>query len=148
MGIIKEIKISIKKGEKKQSVKEGVLIKNYGLEGDFHGEEGKTQITILDEETLNRITKIKNIGLCTQKFSANIVTKGIELYNLQEGSTVKIGEAEIEISKIGKRCYKDCKLLIRNMGCALRKEAVFAKITKTGSIKLNDAVAEKSREDI
>jgi MOSC domain-containing protein YiiM len=142
MSIVKNIKISKIKKQPKTYLEKGYFRESYGLEGDIHSGSGERQISILAAETREKIKKEKLDGLCTAKFDENIETEGIELYNYPVGTKLKIGEAEIEISEVGKKCYKECPIIKEKQTCILSRECIFAKVIKSGWVTQGDRIEE------
>ncbi len=140
LGEISAIYISNKKGMPKKLIREGNLKKGYGLVGDVHAKGGKRQVSLFTEEGRNKIETNKIDGLCTKKFCENITIKNMELAKLQVGSIIKIGESIIEITQIGKECFLECRLLGNDNICPLPKEVIFAKVIKSGNIKIGDKI--------
>ena len=73
-------------------------------------------------------------------FGENIITQGIELTKLPIGQKIKIGEAELEITKIGKECVERCLIYHQTGDCIMPREGVFAKVLKGGKIKAGDSI--------
>lgn len=142
MSKIRNIKISKVKKQPKIYLEQAYFGKNHGLEGDIHSGPGERQISILASETREKIKREKLDGLCTTKFDENVETEGIELYNYPVGTKVRMGDAEIEISQVGKKCYKECPIIQEKKTCALSKECIFAKVIKSGWVRKGDKVEE------
>jgi len=79
-------------------------------------------------------------GLCYGKFAENITTEGIELYKLEVGTRIRIGDAVLEISQIGKECHKKCAIYHQVGDCVMPREGIFAKVIKGGEIKAGDEI--------
>jgi MOSC domain-containing protein YiiM len=73
-------------------------------------------------------------------FGENIVTEGIDLIGLKLGQKLTIGEAEIEISKIGKECPERCSIYYAAGDCIMPREGVFARVLKSGRVKAGDSL--------
>jgi len=60
---------------------------------------------------------------------------------LKIGTKVKIGkEAELEITKIGKECHDKCAIYAQVGDCVMPREGIFAVVTKSGEIKVDDKI--------
>jgi MOSC domain-containing protein YiiM len=79
-------------------------------------------------------------GLCTGKFAENITTKGITLYTLPIGTRFTIGEAEFEVTQIGKECHQKCAIYHQVGDCIMPKEGIFAKVIRGGKVKKGDLI--------
>jgi Uncharacterized protein conserved in bacteria len=137
--------ISVNTSEKKGTIKAPVaeinLIEDFGIEGDAHGGKGIRQVSLLGVESLNKFREHTNIkGLCSGKFAENITTEGITLYKLPIGTKLKIGEALLEVSQIGKECHGGCEIRNTVGSCIMPKEGIFAKVIKGGKIKAGDEI--------
>ena len=135
---IKATCISKLKGQKSK-VKTINLIKDLGVEGDFHAKGGERQVSLLAEESIQKMRE-KGLDLIPGAFGENIVTEGIELTSLSIGQKIKIGEAELEISKIGKECPERCQIYYQTGDCIMPREGVFARVLKGGIIKAGDEI--------
>lgn len=140
MAKVVAIKIATQKGVSPKPVESGECIENFGLKGDAHAGNGKRQISLLAQESIDKMAELGTEGLCTKKFVENITTRGIKLHLLEVGTRLKISNAEFEISQTGKECYKNCAILDHADLCALAIECAFAKVIKGGSIKNGDKI--------
>jgi MOSC domain-containing protein YiiM len=105
-------------------------ITNYGIEGDYHAGKGHRQVSLLSEESLQKIIKEKNLnlkeGYCN--FAQNITFKGIELYKYPVGTKFRIGKSVLlEITEIGKAGEI-------NPNNIMLTEGIFAKVLEGGTI--------------
>ena len=135
---VKDVCISKLKGPKSE-VKSINLIENLGVEGDFHAKGGERQVSLLANESIDKMYE-KGLKLQPGAFGENIVTEGIELISLSIGQKIRIGETELEISKIGKECLERCQIFYQTGDCIMPREGVFAKVIKGGIIKLGDEI--------
>jgi MOSC domain-containing protein YiiM len=138
MGKVKATCISDKKGVK-SAVDQIQLVENLGVKGDFHAKGGERQVSLLAEESVQKMRE-KGLNLQAGAFGENIVTEGIDLLSLSIGQNLKIGEAELEISKIGKECPERCQIYYQTGDCIMPREGVFAKVIKGGIVKPGDEV--------
>ena len=139
-GVVLSVNISEKKGTPKTQVNPGVLIKNFGLEGDAHAGKWHRQVSLLAVESIEKAKNGPTDGLCHGVFAENITTEGIELYTLPVGTRLKVGEAEIEISQIGKECHEGCAISKLVGQCVMPREGVFAVVLKGGKVFAGDEI--------
>jgi MOSC domain-containing protein YiiM len=139
-GKVVAVNISEKKGVPKKPISEGNFIKNFGLEGDAHAGKWHRQVSILAQESIDRMKGLGIKGLCTGKFAENITTEGIELHKLEVGSRIRIGEVLLEISQIGKECHVGCAIFKQVGQCIMPTEGIFARVIEGGKIKVGDAI--------
>lgn len=100
---------SLNKGERKKNVYSGNLLVNLGLEGDAHAGFAHRQVSLL---ALESIEKMRQAGLDVNPgdFAENITTININLPNLPVGTHLRIGDALLEVSQIGKECHNRCAI--------------------------------------
>jgi len=134
--------ISEKKGTVKKSVPGIYAKKDFGIESDAHAGEGHRQVSLLAEESVNKIcVKIPNIE--AGDFAENILTSGIKLHTLPVGARLHVGEALFEVTQIGKECHNDgCAIKQQTGDCVMPREGVFAKVLESGLIKPGDIIKE------
>ena len=117
-------------------------IADVGIVGDANAKGGDRQVTIMDEAVNTWIAKQPEKGLCSSRFKANITIKGMDTALLQQGTLLNIGEACLEISSISKKCYKEqCKLYSEKSVCPIPSGCYFAKVVKSGKVKVEDLCA-------
>ena len=141
MAKIIAVNISEKKGTPKKSIQEGVLIENFGLEGDAHAGKWHRQISLLGIESIEKAKGMRTDGLCHGVFAENLTTEGIELYTLPIGTKLKIGsEAILEVTQIGKECHEGCAVSKLVGQCVMPKEGIFAKVIQGGAVRPEDEI--------
>ena len=140
-GKIKAISVSKKKGIPKTNVSSIRLIENFGLEGDAHGGEWHRQVSLLANESIDKMRSAGLPNLRPGAFAENITTEFIDIPNLKAGTRVTIGNSvELEITQIGKECRSKCAIFIKIGDCVMPKEGVFAKVITGGEIKVGDNI--------
>ncbi len=139
-GKVLSVNISEKKGTPKTKVNPGVMIENFGFEGDAHAGKWHRQVSLLAQESIEKAKNGPSNGLCHGIFAENITTQGIELYTLPVGTHLKIGECEIEISQIGKECHEGCAISKLVGQCVMPREGVFGIVIKGGKVFEGDEI--------
>ena len=140
-GKVLSVNISEKKGTPKTKVNPGVLIENFGLEGDAHAGKWHRQVSLLAAESIQKAKNGPTNGLCHGVFAENITTEGIELYTLPVGTRLQVGECVLEISQIGKECHEGCAISKLVGQCVMPREGVFAIVVKGGRVYAGDTIA-------
>lgn len=140
MAKVLSINISEKKGTPKTKINPGVLIEDFGFEGDAHAGKWHRQVSLLAKESIEKSKGLPSDGLCHGVFAENITTEGIELYTISVGTQLKIGECIIEISQIGKECHDGCAIKKLVGQCVMPREGVFAKVIKGGKVFEGDSI--------
>lgn len=141
-GKVLSINISEKKGTPKTKINPGVLIEDFGFEGDAHAGKWHRQVSLLAKESIEKSKGLPTDGLCHGVFAENITTEGIELYTIPVGTQLKVGECIIEISQIGKECHEGCTIQKLVGKCVMPREGVFAKVIKGGKVFEGDSIEE------
>lgn len=141
-GIVKAVSISRKKGTKKENIKKAEFIKDYGIKEDAHAGKWHRQVSLLGEESINKMT---NMGLDLElnygDFAENITTEGIILYNLPIGAKMKIGrDVVLKVTQIGKECHHGCEILRQVGKCIMPEEGIFTKVINGGYVKEGDLI--------
>ncbi len=139
-GTVVAVNISEKKGTPKKTVEEGVLIENFGLQGDAHAGKWRRQVSLLGVESIEKAKLGPTNGLCHGVFAENITTEGIELYTLPVGTKLRVGESLLEISQIGKECHEGCAVSKLVGQCVMPREGVFAVVLQGGKVRAGDAI--------
>ena len=139
-GTVLSVNISEKKGTPKKQIDPGVLIENFGLEGDAHAGKWHRQVSLLAKESIEKAKNGPTNGLCHGVFAENITTVGIELYTLPVGTRLQVGECVLEISQIGKECHEGCAISKLVGQCVMPREGVFAIVVKGGKVFAGDGI--------
>jgi len=127
------VNISQNKGEQKVPVPCVELRENHGIVGDAHAGEWHRQISLLAEESID---KMRRLGLDVDPgaFAENITTQGVDLVSLPVGTRIVLGEALVEVTQIGKECHARCAIYHQAGDCVMPKEGIFARVIRGGSV--------------
>jgi MOSC domain-containing protein YiiM len=139
-GRIKAVSVSDRKGVVKHNVTWARLVVDRGLEGDAHAEGGCRQVSLLSQESID---KMLALGAAVQPgdFAENLTVQGILVMDLPVGTRLKVGpDAEVEITQIGKACHKGCAIRELVGDCIMPREGVFARVLKGGVVTPGDAI--------
>ena len=131
--------VSRNKGEKKTPVAQVELRAEHGIVGDAHAGNWHRQVSLLAIES---IRKMQGMGLNVDAghFAENLTTEGVELVTLPLGAGVRIGDALLEITQIGKECHTRCAIYDQAGDCVMPKEGVFARVVKGGKVQAGDRI--------
>jgi len=140
-GKIIAISVSEKKGSMKKNVPSAKLIENWGIEGDAHAGNWHRQVSLLANESINKMREAGLPNLRAGAFAENITTEFINIPNLKIGTRIKLGAAELEITQIGKECHDKCAIYAQVGDCVMPREGIFARVIKCGEIKVGDEIA-------
>ena len=108
--------ISEKKGTIKKEVPEIEVKLHHGIVGDAHAGDWHRQISLLAEESINKI------------------------YTLPIGTKLRVGQALLEVTQIGKECHNDCAIKKATGDCVMPREGIFTVVLEEGEIKPGDSV--------
>lgn len=140
MGYIEAICISNKKGIVKKEIPNAVLKENWGIEGDAHAGNWHRQLSLLAGESIDKV-KEKIPALAKGAFAENIITRGINLLDLNIGDQIMINEdIKIEVTQIGKECHTGCAIKTITGDCIMPREGIFARIISGGKIIPGDSI--------
>jgi MOSC domain-containing protein YiiM len=133
---------SDQKGVSKSPVGSGVLVVDYGLDGDAHAgpADPKRQVSLLAIESIEKMNS-QGFDFKPGDFAENLTTSGIELVSLPIGTTLNIGkDVVLEVTQIGKKCHTGCAIFQQAGKCIMPKEGIFARVLKGGGVKPGDDV--------
>jgi MOSC domain-containing protein YiiM len=130
---ILSLNISKEKGTAKRPVPKFTLVAGLGIEGDAHAGPGKRQVSLLADEDIDTM-RARLSTLAPGDFAENITTRGIDLASLPLGTKLRIGDAVLEISQIGKECHDGCAIREKTGDCVMPRRGVFAVVVEGGEI--------------
>lgn len=140
MGKVRAVCISERKGEQKHAVEEGFLKVDHGIVGDAHAGNWHRQVSLLAAESVAKVQANIDYKLKEGDFAENILTEGIELHTLPLGTRLRLGQAEGEVTQIGKECHHGCAIRRLAGDCVMPREGIFIKIVKSGLLKAGDEI--------
>ena len=138
--VIKAVCISEKKGQQKHPVESVHLRPEHGIEGDAHAGNWHRQVSLLGQESVDRLQEKISIRLFPGAFAENILCEGLDLYKLPVGTRLRIGTALCEVTQIGKECHADCAIRRQAGDCVMPREGIFVIVLEEGEAKAGDAV--------
>ena len=141
MATITSINISPKKGTFKQPVEQAELKVDFGIVGDAHAGNWHRQISLLAQESIDKMAALGIEGLVPGKFAENMTTEGIELFTLPVGTRLRLGECLVEVTQIGKECHQHCEIYKKVGQCIMPHEGIFVKVLTPGVVRVGDAIA-------
>ena len=130
---IVSVNISEKKGVRKHQVQSCVLKEGHGIVGDAHAGAWHRQVSLLAEEDID-LMRAKGVELVWGDFAENITTLGIVLHKLPIGTRLFIGDAELEVTQIGKTCHSDCEIRKLIGDCIMPRRGIVATVMSVGTI--------------
>jgi molybdopterin adenylyltransferase len=142
----KEIRVlSVNISEKKGTIKlpVGVIeLDELGVKNDAHAGDWHRQVSLLAKESIDKFSAQSGREIRYGEFAENITTDGIILHETHPLDRFIIGEAELEVTQIGKECHGDNCAIFREVGkCVMPKEGIFCRVLKPGNVRAGDKIA-------
>ncbi len=130
---------SKKKGIRKRNINQAELRADWGIVGDAHAADWHRQVSLLAWES---IEKMRAVGLNVSEgsFAENITTEGMSLVDLPVGTRLRLGDALVEVTQIGKVCHDRCAIYYQAGDCVMPREGIFVRIHEGGQVKVGDAI--------
>jgi molybdopterin adenylyltransferase len=138
-GILQHICTSEKKGRAKDELSVAELLRDHGLAEDVHAGKWHRQVSLLDVADIEAMRKL-GVELKPGAFGENLGVEGIDLNSLGIGSRLRLGDAELEFTQIGKICHHRCAIYYTAGDCIMPRAGVFAEVLSGGTIKTGDTV--------
>jgi len=163
-GCVVSVSLSAEKGVSKLPVEAVELRPDWGVAGDAHAAPGDRQVSLLAEETIERMKRmlasvaerdesdschkaggsqeeITPDELGPGSFAENITTRGLDLPVLPLGTRVTFGDEVVtEVSRIGKECHTHCAIFEKIGHCPMPEEGIFVRVIQGGTVRPGDEV--------
>jgi len=140
MAKVKAVCVSERKGVVKNPVDYAEFKVDHGIVGDAHAGNWHRQVSLLGDESAEKVRQAGIHDITAGRFGENILTEGIVLYELPVGSKLKIGETLHEVTQIGKECHSGCAIKQLTGDCVMPREGIFTKVLQGGRIKAGDDI--------
>ncbi len=127
------------KGTIKTNVGSGVLIEEFGIEGDAHGGFAHRQVSLIAAEDIETM-RAKLPDLEPGSFAENLTTEGFDLSALAIGDRVRVGTCLLEVSQIGKECHTKCQVFYKTGDCIMPKKGIFCRVIEGGRVAVGDEI--------
>ncbi|RJP28279.1 MAG: MOSC domain-containing protein [Actinobacteria bacterium] len=132
---------SAEKHVQKDAVEVVLLVEEKGIEGDAHYGFGHRQVSLLADESVDKMRAKGLSDLKPGAFGENLVTRGIDLLSLDIGDRLRVGpEVLLEVSQIGKECVDRCAIYYAAGDCIMPREGIFARVVAGGKVKPGDRI--------
>ena len=131
------------KGVPKENIGEAKLIAGWGMEGDAHAGKWHRQISLLSDKSIEKMRTMareKGLDLRPGDFAENLTITGLELSSLPVGTYLKVGEALLEVTQIGKSCHHECEIFKKIGRCVMPQEGIFARVLVGGWVRTEDVI--------
>ncbi|MCX7016197.1 MAG: molybdopterin-binding protein [Candidatus Sumerlaeota bacterium] len=116
-----------------------IVLDALGVQGDAHAGPGLRQVSLLAQESMDRFAAETGQAVLPGDFAENVTLRGLDLARACPLDRFRIGEAELEVTQIGKECHGEGCAIFRNVGrCVMPKEGVFCRVRRGGVVRPGD----------
>jgi MOSC domain-containing protein YiiM len=130
---------SQKKGTRKRDAGSAELRPDWGIVGDAHAADWHRQVSLLAWESIEKMRALGlNVG--AGAFAENITTQGLVLTDLPVGTQLRLGEALVQVTQIGKVCHDRCAIYYQAGDCVMPREGIFVRVCQGGRVKVGDVI--------
>jgi MOSC domain-containing protein YiiM len=138
-GTVLAVCTSQKKGIRKRNIQQAELRPDWGIVGDAHAANWHRQVSLLAWES---IEKMRALGLNVNagSFAENITTQGMCLVDLPVGTHLRLGQALVEVTQIGKVCHDRCAIYYQAGDSVMPREGIFVKVHEGGHVQVGDTI--------
>ncbi len=142
---MKELKvISVNVSETKGTIKhpvESIHLTDMGVEHDAHSGAWNRQVSLLGIESIRKYEKVTSRKVSHGEFAENITTEGFDLWKMNPLDRFTVGDAELEVTQIGKECHgTSCAIFKETGDCIMPKEGIFCRVIRPGVIRPSDVL--------
>lgn len=147
-GQVLAVNVSEKRGEIKHNINEAFIKENFGLETDAHSSGSwHRQVSLLSLSSFDKMRSMGADGLDYGIFAENITVGGLDVATLPLQTQLKVGEAILEVTQIGKECHNQGCAIKKQVGtCVMPLEGIFAKVLSSGWVRVGDQVEVLTKE--
>jgi MOSC domain-containing protein YiiM len=112
---------------------------NWGLDGDAHAGRWHRQISLLGIESIQS-ARDRGLDVGPGDFAENITTEGLALVDLPIGTRLKLGEALVQVTQIGKDPHEYSAIHDLIGDSLIPGEGIFARVIRGGGIQVGDGI--------
>jgi MOSC domain-containing protein YiiM len=143
-GRIVALSVSDRKGVPKTNVPEVELVRDHGIAGDAHAGPWHRQVSLLALESIETM-RCKGVDVGPGAFAENVTTEGLALTSLQVGDHIILGDADLEVTQIGKECHDRCAIFEAVGDCVMPREGIFTRVVAGARVRVGDAAEIRRR---
>lgn len=137
VGRVVALGASRRRGEGKTQIECAYLRSGHGLVGDAHAGPGDMQVSLVAIEDVEEVNRIYGLGAGPGDFAANIAVAGLDLVRLPIGSQLRVGQAVLEVTRIGKDRSTPHRFSFHGVSLLVRRGA-FCRVVSSGWVKVGD----------
>lgn len=118
---------------------EGRLVADFGLEGDRHAGRPQRQVSILNVETVDELA---GAGMPVKPgiLGENITVEGVPVMQLADGTRLRIGEAELEITGDRPACRELLEVHENALKALVGRTGKMARVVRGGTVRPGDPI--------
>ncbi len=117
-----------------------------GLRGDAHAGPWHRQLSLLAAEAVAEFARQTGRDYPPGAFGENLITAGLDTSRLAPLDRLVAGEAELEVTQLGKVCHDSgCTISAATGRCVMPERGVFLRVAAEGTIRPGDAVEHRPR---
>lgn len=138
--------VSLNVSEKKGTIKtprKDIEINEFGIVGDAHAGSWHRQVSMLAQEDVDSFAVLdaNEREFKPGEFAENVTTRGIDYKKISILDRFKIGNVELEVTQIGKKCHGDgCAIYVEVGKCVMPKAGIFTRVIHGGTVKEGDKI--------
>ncbi len=118
---------------------QGRLVADFGLEGDRHAGRPLRQVSILNAETVNELAQ-RGMPVAPGVLGENITVEGVQVMQLVDGSRLRIGDAELEITGDRPSCREMLEVHTDALKAMTGRAGKMARVVKGGLVRPGDLI--------
>jgi molybdopterin adenylyltransferase len=143
-GRVVSVNTAAEKGVQKAPQPAIRLLVEHGVEGDAHAGPWHRQVSLLANESVEKM-RAQGLDVAPGAFGENVTTEGIVVYQLPVGTRLRLGEALVEVTQIGKVCHDRCAIYYQAGDCVMPREGIFVRVLEGGEVRPGDAIELEKR---
>ncbi|MCK5000476.1 MAG: MOSC domain-containing protein [Anaerohalosphaera sp.] len=139
-GTVVSVNVSKQKGTIKLPVTQ-ISLDQSGIIDDAHAGPWHRQVSLLAQEDIDIFAKETKKDIRPGEFAENITVSGIDLGRTAILDRFRIGQVDLEVTQMGKKCHGDKCAIYQEVGaCVMPKKGLFCRVVQPGHIKPGDSV--------
>ena len=133
------VNVNAHKQFRKLPCPEGRLVADFGLEGDRHAGRPQRQVSILNAETVYELAD-RGMPVTPGVLGENITVEALPVMELADGTRLRIGEAELEITGDRPACRELLEVHPDALKAMVGRTGKMARVLKGGTIRPGDSI--------
>jgi MOSC domain-containing protein YiiM len=118
---------------------EAKLVANFGLEGDRHAGRPGREVSLLNAET---VSELAQLGMPVEPgiLGENMTIEGVAVMELHDGTRLRVGEAELEITGDRPSCREMLEVHRDVLKALTGRAGKLARVVRGGSVRPGDPI--------